>query len=149
MNLIQENTEEVEFHTSLKQVAHWMEINLENYDWHFADVEGGWPGLNGPVWVTGEELRLKIKKDDYPFIWAVISAFPKGSDPIVSDEPFADGNSEFWKGNPRKQMAGSLFEIVCWDSSATLWIELPKDLGENVLQNAPGISTLEEVNGES
>ncbi|GJM62353.1 hypothetical protein [Persicobacter diffluens] len=84
MNLIQENTKEVEWFTSLRAIEKWMEINLEDYDWHFSDIEGGWTLMEDPTWITGRELKLRINKDDYQFIWAVISAFPSGAEPRLT-----------------------------------------------------------------
>lgn len=75
-----------------------------------------------------------------------MSAFPSGTEPRLSEAPYAGGNSDFWKGIPKKQWTDSLFEIVCWDSSATLWIGLPDKLGMKVLKNAPGIMDLDELN---
>ena len=149
MNLIQENTSEVEFFTSMRDVEKWMEINLEDYDWHFSDIDGGWDSINDPKWVTGKELNSKIAEYDYQFVWAVISAYPLGTQPRLSDLPFADGNPAFWTGVPEKQLTDSLFEIVCWDSSATLFIGLSDELGQKVLKNAPGIMDLDELNKKS
>ena len=146
MNLIQENTREVDFYTSLRDIEKWMEISLSDYDWHFSDIDGGWVPLEDPRWITGEDLSLKIEEYDYQFIWAVISAFPKGTYPKLIDIPYADGNPDFWIGSPKKQLKDSLFEIICWDSSATLFIELPDILGNNVLKNAPGIKDLNKMN---
>jgi hypothetical protein len=146
MNLIQENTKDVKWFTSMREVEKWMEINFEDYDWHFSDVESEWTPLEDPRWVTGRELKLKINEFDYQFVWAVISAFPLGTQPRLSKKPYADGNPDFWKGIPEKQLKDSLFEIICWDSSATLWIGLPEELGLKVLKNAPGIAYLNELN---
>ena len=148
MNFIQENTSEVQFYTSMNDVARWLEISLKDYDWHFSDVTGGWPELADPSWVRGDEMASKLKENDHQFIWSVISAFPKGTLPFMSDKPFADGNTEFWEGKPEKQLKDSLFEIVCWDSSATLFIGLPDDLARRLLANAPGIKDLNELNGQ-
>ena len=146
MNLIQENTRDVDWFTSLRDIEKWMEINLEDFDWHFSDVDGGWTPLEDPRWVTGKELKSKINEYDYQFAWAVISAYPTGTQPRLSEEPYADGNPDFWNGIPKKQLNDSLFEIVCWDSSATLFIDLPDELGIRVLKNAPGITDLDELN---
>lgn len=147
MNLIQENTRKVNFYTSLRNIARWMEINLSDYDWHFSDIDGGWLPLEDPRWIKGEDLNSKIKEKDYQFIWAVISAYPKGSKLRLKEFPYADGNPDFWYGNPKKQLKDSLFEIVCWDGSATLFIGLPEELGKLIVKNAPGIKSLNEENG--
>ena len=146
MNYIQENTQEVDFYTSLKDIAQWLKIDLKDYDWHISDIDGAWPELNDPSWVRGEELASKLEGFDYQFVWAVVSAYPKGTEPFTSEKPYADGNPEFWKGVPEKQLKDSLFEIVCWDSSATLFIGLPEELGSNLVYNAPGIRDLNKEN---
>ncbi|CAM3206531.1 hypothetical protein [Vibrio neptunius] len=148
MNYIQEKAKGIDFYTSLINVENWLEISLSDYDWHISDIDGAWPELDDPSWVTGQELAAKISEFDYQFSWAVISAFPKGTRPFTTDEPFADGNSIFWEGIPEKQLKNAVFEIVCWDSSATLFIDLPSDLAKNLVANAPSIKDLNKVNGQ-
>lgn len=149
MNLIQENTEKIAFYTSLKAVVGWLEINLADFDWHLANIDANWPTVEDPIWLSGDALFSKIEEQDYQFYWAVFSVFPKGSEPILCDEVFADGNPDFWCGKPQKQLKDSLFEIVCWDSSATLFIGLPDELGARLLNNAPGVQDLNDVNEKS
>lgn len=146
MNYIQENCEDIPWYTSLKDVIAWLEIDAKDYDWHFSDVEGGWAGIDDPSWVTGGDLVKELEEFDYQFDWSVISVFPKGTKPFISDKPFADGNPESWRGIPKKQLNDSIFEIVCWDSSATLFIDLPDYLGKRLLANAPGIKDLNKEN---
>jgi len=130
----------------MNDVTRWLEIDLKDYDWHISDIEGAWSELDDPSWLRGEELSTKLKEFDCQFVWAVISAFPKGTEPFTTDKPYADGNPRFWEGEPEKQLQDSLFEIVCWDSSATLFIGLPNDLGEKLVANAPGIKDLNKEN---
>lgn len=146
MNYIQEKAKGIDFYTSMKDVERWLEIDLEEYDWHFSDVDGGWPELSDPSWVKGSELSKKLQEFNYQFVWAVISAFPKETKPFLSEAPYADGNQDLWKGCPKKQLENSLFEIICWDSSATLFIGLPEELVNNLLKNAPGIKDLNKRN---
>jgi hypothetical protein len=146
MNYIQENSRNVPWFTSLIDVFKWLEIKADDYDWHFSDVDGGWDELSDPSWVTGEELAKNLAVYDYQFVWSVVSAYPKGTKPFTNEKPYADGNPAFWSGIPKKQLSNSLFEIVCWDSSATLFIELPLKLSENLLKNAPDIKDLNKEN---
>ncbi len=146
MNYIQEKTNKVSLYTSLKDVEKWLNINLCDYDWHISDIEGAWDELEDPSWIQGSDLAEKLNEYDYQFVWAVLSAFPKGTKSFLTSEPYADGNPSFWKGVPQKQIKNSLFEIVCWDSSATLFIQLPKNLANNLLENAPGIKDLDYEN---
>jgi len=146
MNFIQEKAKDIRFYTSMKDVEQWLQINLKNFDWHISDIDGGWEGINDPCWVKGEDLEKKLSEYDYQFVWAVFSAFPKNTTPLLSDAPYADGNEEFWKGNPEKQLEESVFEIVCWDSSATLFIGLSEVLSQNLQRNASGIKNLNKYN---
>lgn len=146
MNLIQEGFKKVRFYTSMLDVEQWMEIQIENFDWHMSPTEGGWCNFNEPLWITGLEFKKKLKIYDYQFIWSVISAFPKGSKPFTSELPYADNNPDFWHKKPVKQLCNSLFEVVCWDSSATLFIGLSDTLAENLLKNAPDIKDLDIYN---
>ncbi len=146
MNYIQEKSRSVPWFTSLTDVFNWLEIKAEDYDWHFSDVDGGWDELDDPSWVKGEDLAKNLADFNYQFVWSVVSAYPKGTAPFASEKPYADGNPEFWSGVPNKQLSDSLFEIVCWDSSATLYIELPVGLSEKLLKNAPDIKDLNKEN---
>lgn len=146
MNYIQERSRNVSWYTSLADVCKWLEISPEDYDWHFSDVDGGWNELSDPAFVSGEELARKLNVHNYQFVWSVVSVYPKGTRPFKSDKPYADGNPEFWSGIPKKQLSDSLFEIVCWDGSATLFIELPVELRELLLKNAPDIRDLNKEN---
>ncbi len=144
MNYIQENDSSIAYCTYLSEVFKYLELKPEDYDWHFSDVEvnSGWLDLGDPFWITGQQLASRLAKNNYQFFWAVISAFPKGTTPFTSEAPYADGNPDFWTGNAKKQLKESLFEIVCWDSCATLFIELPADLSKNLLRNSPAVKLL-------
>lgn len=146
MNLIQYRSSNVKFFTSMLDVENWMEISLDDFDWHMSPTEGGWKNLNNSIWITGLELKNKLEKYDHQFIWSVFSAYPKGTKPFTSDIPYADDNPDFWKGSPSKQLSDSLFEIVCWDSSATLFIGLSEEQAKCVIKNAPGIQDLDRFN---
>ncbi len=146
MNLIQEGNDQVKFYSSMLDVEAWLGIDLSDFDWHISDIDGGWSGLSDPAWVTGRELKTKLAEHDYQFIWAVFSAFPSGAPTILSDKPYADGNPDFWNGIPSKQLENAVFEIVCWDSSATLFIGLSDEFAQSVLAKAPGITDLNKYN---
>lgn len=142
MNFIQENLYSRRPYVDLKEVLEWLELNAKMYDWHFAEAVGGWTGFNaGPHWMSGEDLSEHIN-EQCTFHWAVISAYPVGTTAFESDVPYADGNPEFWTGMPRKQLVDSLFELVFWDSSSTLYIGLPENLAINLMKNAPDVHNL-------
>ena len=81
MNYIQSNTNEVDFYTSLLDVERWLEIDLEDYDWNISDIDGAWPELDDPSWVTGRELKSKLREFNYQFVWAVLSRATSSTSP--------------------------------------------------------------------
>ncbi|MGF1740905.1 hypothetical protein L4C34_07480 [Vibrio profundum] len=135
MNYILTKCSKVDFYTSLVDISKWLEIDLRGFDWHISDIEGAWDELDDPSWFLGQDLHRKLQECDYQFSWAVVSAFPKGTKPFTTEEPFADGNVNLWNGNAKKQLKNSLFEIVCFDSSATLFIGLPQYLAYRLMAN--------------
>ncbi|WP_332851920.1 hypothetical protein [Duganella sp. S19_KUP01_CR8] len=130
MNLILEKTDQVRFFTDMKEVFAAAEIAPQDYDWYVSDIETNFTpeGFDvGDQWIRGEELASLIHKQEIQFIWAVFSAVPKGTRPTVSEPPYVDGNPDYWDGkDPAPQLEGALFEIACWDSSATILINLPE-----------------------
>jgi hypothetical protein len=129
MNLILEKTDQVRFFTDMKEVFAAAEIAPQEYDWYISDIETNFTpeGLGvGDQWMRGEELASLIYNQEIQFIWAVFSAVPKGSRPAVSEPPKVEGNPDYWNGKDLvPQLEGALFEIACWDSSATILINLP------------------------
>lgn len=129
MNLILEKTDQVRFFTNMKEVFAAAEIAPQDYDWYVSDIETNFnpEGLDvGDQWMRGEELASLIHKHEIQFIWGVFSAVRKGSRPAVPQQPYVDGNPDYWNGKDLvPQLEGALFEIACWDSSATILINLP------------------------
>jgi len=77
------------------------------------------------AWISGEELTNIIKKDDFQWIWAVLSGFEKHihlEDVKKYDIPYADGYRGFWNENISIQHPLATIELVAWDSSCTLFI---------------------------
>lgn len=105
-------------------------IDARQYDWLISDIEVSTKPesfLLGDQWMTGEALAQLLRDHDLQFIWAVFSAVPIGYRPNVGDVPYCDGNPNFWNGSDLgPQLDGAVFEIVCWDSSATILIGLPE-----------------------
>ena len=129
MNLILENTDQVRFFTDMRKVFAAAEIAPQDYDWYVSDIETNFTpeGFSADdQWMHGEGLASLLSTHDIQFIWAVFSAVAKGSRPTVSEPPYVEGNPGYWNGrDPTPQLNGALFEIACWDSSATILINLP------------------------
>ncbi len=84
------------------------------------------------VWIDGEELTKIINGNDIQFVWAVFSGFRKNINIDPEDlivEPYADGNPNFWIEYPKIQHPLAEIEIVCWDSTSTLFFCIDEELG--------------------
>ena len=83
-------------------------------------------------------MEAILKTEGLQFIWLVLSAFPLGKRIEVPHEPCADGNPRYWaEPELRPQLAGANFEIVSWDSSATLLVGVPEKFGNAFMNYFP------------
>ncbi|MDQ1830364.1 hypothetical protein [Massilia scottii] len=129
MNLILERTEQVAFFTNMREVLAAAGIAAQDYDWYLSNIETNFtPSAFSAEdqWMGGEALACLLREHDVQFIWAVFSAVPKGFRSSVTAAPYVEGNPDYWNGAQLSpQLDGALFEIACWDSSATILINLP------------------------
>lgn len=135
MNLILEHTQQVRFFTDMRLVFSALGISAADYDWFISDIETNYHDAeftSEDQWIEGETLQNFVNANEVQFIWAVFSAFPKGVRCTVPNVPYVDGNADYWSGKEvLPQLKGALFEIACWDSSATILVGLPLELEEN------------------
>lgn len=131
MNLILEKTEQVRFFTNMGDVFAAAGIVPQDYDWYVSDIETNFTPdgfSSADQWMRGEELASLVQEHEIQFIWAVFSAVPKGFRSTVSAVPYVEGYPDYWnEKDAAPQLDGALFEIACWDSSATILINLPAE----------------------
>ena len=131
MNLILENTDQVRFFTDMALVFNALGISAVDYDWFVSDIETNCSEsmfAQDNRWISGRELQEFLDNNNIQFIWAVFSAVPKGVHFVVETPPYVYNNQSYWSGEEvRPQLEDALFEIVCWDSSATILIDLPAE----------------------
>lgn len=129
MNLILEKTDQVRWHTNMRDVLEAANIAPQDYDWYVSDIETNWwpPGFSPEnQWFSGSALAAFLSTYEVQFIWAVFSATPKGFRSTPATAPYVYDNPQYWNGTePGPQLEGALFEIACWDSSGTILINLP------------------------
>lgn len=145
MNLILERTESVRYFTDMRLMFAGLGISASDYDWYVSDVETNYyvdELKKENQWLSGVELEHCVTRNGVQFIWAVFSAFPIGTRFDVTEPPFGN-NDHYWTGQEVKpQLAKALFEIVAWDSSATLFIGLPGDIEERFRTAYPDTRSL-------
>lgn len=135
LNLILEHTNQVGFFTNMRLVFFALGISAADYDWLISDIETNYYGAeftSEDRWIEGETLQRFVNENEVQFIWAVFSAVPKGYRCTVTITPYIEGNPDYWNGKEiTPQLDGALFEIACWDSSATILVGLPPELEAN------------------
>jgi len=149
MNLILYNSKYVNLYTYLDPIFDAVP-EFANFYYLVTDLEccgSDDERLSGePVVISGFTLHEIIQKDEVQFIWGVFSAFNR--EPSIPTElPSADGNSKFWEGSPTPQIKNAMFEIVCWDSTATLFIGIDHDIAAKLKVRYPDILDLDQENG--
>ncbi len=139
VNLILENSEQVPFFTDMAATLAAIGVAPREYDWYVSDVQTN-KATDGfhesDMWITGAELEKSLCGTPVQFIWGVFSAFSPSVRFDVIAAPYADGNTSFWRPpGVRPQLAGACFEVVCWDSSATIFVGISKMQESRYLQN--------------
>lgn len=145
MNLILENTSQVKYFTNMVEVFSALKIRCAEYDWYVSDIEtNGYSIAEG--WYSGDVLESLIHSSDVQFIWAVLSAFSVGTRFEVIIDPYIYDNPAYWDGsNPGPQLKEALFEIGCWDSSATILVGITPEMAKNFKSTYSDATELEHA----
>ena len=147
--MILEKSEFVRYYTFLDALFNGIEEFRKSY-WLISDHELNHDEaerLNShPVLISGEKLRKLLSEVKTQFIWGVLSAFENPEIDLNQPLPFADGNPEFWSGSPRPQHPDASFEIVCWDSSCTLFVGVNSRVAVQLKKIFPDIKDLDMEN---
>lgn len=145
-----------EYYTYLYRIFTGINMVQKDYNWLLTDIVA-YPETKEYqdlfskeyCWLSGEELTNIIEKEDFQWIWGVLSGFDKNIDieeVLKYSVPYADGYEGFW-GNPLSlQHPLASIEIVAWDSSLSLVISKNKQIIDNVRLVFPLSEDLEVYN---
>jgi hypothetical protein len=146
MNLILENSKYVEYYTYLDRVFDAIP-ELQKFNWLITDLEVNFVDdprfYQEPVLIDGSSLNQVLQKTSIQFIWAVFSGYLEKLIEIPDELPFADGNPDFWEGSLKPQAKGAQLEIVCWDSTCTLFINVSDGMATKLKELYPDIKNLD------
>ncbi len=150
----------------LKEILNSFRRLEKEYNWLLTDLDWSHPANyleyfkdyrifedNGEhpnkYWITGEDLAKLANQKDIYFIWGVFSAFDKNETidlNAIKEEPYADGNPNFWVENPKIQHPKAVVELVLWDSSLILLLSKDNDLSKNFRNTFEGWKDLNHYN---
>lgn len=148
MNLILERPGSVRYFTNMGETLDALGMSASDYDWFVSDIE---TNLGENVfgsddrWISGGDLHASLALG-IQFIYAVFSAFPKGYRRTVDTSPSVYDNADYWSGGMvQTQLPDALFEVTCWDSSATILIGLPEQAAVSFVRRYPATKRLESI----
>ena len=145
-NLILDGEPGIRYYTNM----HWMmEIlgweTCRGHRWLVNHIMCNGDTFADPSVFDGEELEHWLREHPYEqYIWGVFSAFAPNTEIDLSVLPDAE-SPDFWELNARPQHPQALFEIVCWDSTCTLFINLPDKLAQRVVAEFAECRTLDKM----
>ena len=149
-NLILDCCRDIPFYTDMGRMMSILGWDVcRDYYWLITDIEGGWEAaLPDPCWLTGAQLEQILRRHpNEQYIWAVFSAFAPdiaASQIDLQSLPSAE-SPDFWQDHAKPQHPQALFEIVCWDSTYTLFIGLPDKLAQRLVAAFPGCRRLKKL----
>lgn len=124
-----------EFYTYMRKMFYAIDNKQKEYNWLISDCECACEVekflSQDHCFISGDELTQIVEKNDFQWIWAVLSGFKKD---IPIDEimkyplPYANGYKGFWQNPLSLQHPLASVEIVPWDSSLTLVLSENRDI---------------------
>ena len=149
-------------YTYFKKIFKALNDFQKNYNWLITDCEAYPKELEYAkrinqskhgdyTWISGEELTEIINKEDFQWIWAVLSGFDKcysKYDILKYEFPVADGYRGFWKEELSIQHPLASVELVAWDVRLTLLISKNEDIVNRFREAFPLSRDLEEYNAD-
>jgi hypothetical protein len=147
LNVILEGSGHVRYFTDLGETLDALQMRASDYDWFVSDIETNREADVFDLedrWISGGDLQALLDANRIQFIYAVFSAFPKGYRRQIEVAPRVYDNADYWGGTTiSTQLPDALFEIACWDSSATILIGLSDQAIGSFRQKYPGATSLE------
>ena len=153
MNLILEDSPQVPYFTDVATCLAALGVHAQDFDWFVSDLEANGSLPEAPLasrgaWWSGDALA-QVLTPGLQVHWGVFSAFPVGQRPVITEPPWADGNPDFWTvPDMPVQAPGACFELVCWDSSATLLIGLSAEQAARFMRAYPAARALSPAQRE-
>lgn len=143
------------YYTYLGKVFEAIGNAQRNYNWlisypdcypatpEFAELLAG-----ESCWLTGEELTEMIQREDFQWIWGVLSGFPKDiSWEKVMEHPVPNPDSPgFWRYPLALEHPLARLEIAAQDSSLTLLLSDKKEIVDAFRSFFPLSGDLAELN---
>lgn len=142
------------FYTHLKKVFEAINNRQRDYNWLISyavcyphDPDTARMLEQDYCWISGDDLTELVNREDFQWIWAVLSGFDKSvelSEVLKYELPYADGYEGFWQKPFSIQHPLAAIEIVPWDSSLTLLFSREIEIVDDFRKFFPYSENLED-----
>ncbi|KML31420.1 hypothetical protein Q9R38_14490 [Priestia aryabhattai] len=151
----------------LREILSSFDSLQNNYNWLLTGLDGSLPDVyldyfidyrtyskearGSTYWITGEKLTELANKEDIYFAWGVFSAFNKNEHidlDMLKEEPYADGNPDFWVERPKIQHPKATTELVLWDAELVLLLSKDERISTTFRNKFKDFKSLEVYNKE-
>ena len=142
MNLIIKDSSQMPRHTDVKLMFDALDGRQREFNWLISAHECFcWPSgddifKNEIVFLSGDELTDIVTHNKIQFIWGILSAFDKSTRIDInklSVIPTFDGEWKYGGENVHTQHPLAIAEIICVDSSYTIFLSKDEDLSNRFI----------------
>jgi hypothetical protein len=157
MNLVIEDSPQMPYHTNIKLIFDALEGRQNEFNWLITAHECySWPSEPdifdaGIVLLSGDELTDIVTKNKIQFVWGILSAFDKSINIDVNNlliVPSFDGEWRYGGEDVHPQHPLAVAEIVCVDSSYTIFLSKDEDLSNRFLRHFSDAQDLHQWNSK-
>jgi hypothetical protein len=157
MNLIIKDTPQMPGHTDIKLIFDALEGRQKEFNWLITEHESYcWPSGEdifdeGIILLSGDELTDIVTHNNIRFVWGILSAFDKSVDIDINNldvVPTFDGEWKYGGMDVQPQHHLAVAEIVCVDSSYTMFISKDEDLSNRLIGHYSDAQDLHQWNRE-
>lgn len=145
------------YYTHLKKVFESINNKQKDYNWLITNCECLPVNLETAIlfnnreysWISGEELTEIVNREDFQWIWAVLSGFDKSielSEVLKYNLPSEDNYNAYFKNPLTLRHPLSSIEIVPFDSSFVILLSKEKEIIDNFRNVYTYSRSLEEYN---
>lgn len=155
MNLIIKDSSQMPIHTNIKLIFDALEGRQREFNWLITEHECyGWSSDDDVfkeeiVLLSGDELTDIVTRNQIQFVWGILSAFDKSTDIDINNLsviPTFDGRWKYGGEDVQIQHPLAIAEIVCVDSSYTIFLSKDEDLSNRFLKHYSDAQDLHQWN---
>ena len=157
MNLILKDSPQMPWHTDIKLIFDALEGRQREFNWLITEHECYCWQLEKDIFsenivlLSGDELTDIVTNNDIQFVWGILSAFDKSTDIDINNLsiiPTFNGKWKYVGDDVHTQHPLAIVEIVCVDSSYTIFLSKDKDLSDKLLKYYSDAQDLHQWNSK-